>query len=306
MSRDFVPPEFDDRGRDPSEPGAHSDPRPLLQREPVEASKLSAALERSPERPLPDHPPEIPFRDGWALLYDRDRGYRLSEPEIRTIIELGKFRVAATHDLAQYAYAGDRHTAERGLRNLAHQGLVRKGTFYGPEANARELLTLTKKGYGLLHENGLTSRHQVIYYGFVKARDANHDAHLYRVYQKEAARIAGQGGRNLRVILDSELQRRLRREVAELGAAARPQIAARHGLRVVRNKIPVPDLRIEYETPSGGSARVNLELVTENYRGRHLADKVHAGFHLYTPHGEADHLRRVLDQYELTAEILSL
>jgi hypothetical protein len=33
---------------------------------------------------------------------------------------------------------------------------------------------------------------------------------------------------------------------------------------------------------------------------------VHAGFSLYTPHGEADHLRRVLDQHELTAEILSL
>jgi hypothetical protein len=35
-------------------------------------------------------------------------------------------------------------------------------------------------------------------------------------------------------------------------------------------------------------ARDNLELVTEHYRGRHVADKVHAGFCLYTPRGEAD------------------
>jgi type IV secretory pathway VirB2 component (pilin) len=70
--------------------------------------------------------------------------------------------------------------------------------------------------------------------------------------------------------------------------------------------LAVPDLRIEYEIRAGDIARVNLELVTEHYRGRHVADKVHAGFSLYTPHGEADHLRRVLDQHELTAEILSL
>ena len=87
---------------------------------------------------------------------------------------------------------------------------------------------------------------------------------------------------------------------------AKTEIAERHGLRVVRGKIPVPDLRIEYETREGDTARVNLELVTEHYRGRQVADKVHAGFSLYTPHGEADHLRRVLDQHELTAEILSL
>jgi len=306
MSRDMSPPEFDDRGRDPSEPEARPDVRPLRGREPGEASTLSVPLERSSERPLPNRPGEIPFREGRAVLCDRERGHRLSESEIRTMVELGKFRLAAMHDLAQYAYAGERQTAEREVQSLVRRGLVRKGTFYGPEANPRELLTLTKKGYRLLHANQLISKHQVVHYGFVNARDANHDAHLYRLYQKEAARIVGLGGRNLRVVLDSELQRRLRREVAERGTAARPQIAAQHGLQVVGNKIPVPDLRIEYETPDGDLARVNLELVTENYRGRHPADKVRAGFHLYTPHGEADHLRRVLDQYELTAEILSL
>jgi hypothetical protein len=53
-------------------------------------------------------------------------------------------------------------------------------------------------------------------------------------------------------------------------------------------------------------ARVDLELVTEHYRGRCLADKVRAGFSLYAQLGEGDRLRRVLDQRELTAEILSL
>jgi hypothetical protein len=306
MSRDVLPPEFDDRGRDPSEPEARPDARLSVEREPGATPTLSVSIERSPERPFPDRPPEILFRDGRAVLYDRDRGYRLSESEIRTIVELGKFRVVATHDLAEHTYAGERETAERDLANLVRQGLVRKGMFHGPEANPRELLTLTKRGYRLLRANRLAPKHQAVYYGFVKPREANHDADLYRLYQKEAARIVKKGGRNLRVVLDYELKRKINREIARLGTAARPEISARHGLQMVRNKIPVPDLRIEYETPSGDMARVNLELVTEHYRGRHVADKVHAGFSLYTPRGEADHLRRVLDQHELTAEILSL
>ncbi len=94
--------------------------------------------------------------------------------------------------------------------------------------------------------------------------------------------------------------------MARFGTPARKEIAERHGLRVVRHKIPIPDMQIEYETRGGDMARVNLELVTEHYRGRSVAEKVRAGFSLYTPNGEADHLRRVLDQQELTAEILSL
>jgi len=53
-------------------------------------------------------------------------------------------------------------------------------------------------------------------------------------------------------------------------------------------------------------ARVNLELTTEDYRPRQLADKARAGFTLYTHGDDASHLRRVLSDRELTAEILSL
>jgi hypothetical protein len=306
MSRDFTPPDYDGLGRDLPDSDARPVGSPSQDRDQGERTPPSHAQEHSPEHPHEDRRPEIQFRDGRAVLYDRDRGYTLNESEIRTIVELGKFRVIAAHDLSQHAYAGNRELADRDVHNLIRQGLVRKGTFEGPEANPRELVTLTKRGHHLLRANRLAPQGQAVYYGFVKPREANHDADLYRLYQKEAARIEEKGGRNLRVILDYELKSKINREIARLGTEARPEIAARHGLQVVRNKIPVPDLRVEYETREGDAARVNLELVTEHYRGRHVADKVHAGFSLYTPHGEADHLRRVLDQRELTAEILSL
>jgi hypothetical protein len=306
MSRDFSPQDPDDFRRGlPTQ-----DDRPIASEgrdaQLSRTDSASPSLEQMPERSQENGRPEIRSTDHRVVLYDRDRGYRLSESKIRTIAELGRFRVIATHDLAQHAYAARKEQVEPDIQNLVRKGLVRKGTFEGPEATPRELLTLTKRGNSLLRANRLVPQDQAVYHGFVKPKEANHDANLYLLYHKEAARIEKKGGRNLRVILDYELKRKINRDVARFGTAARSEIAERHGLRVVRNKIPVPDMRIEYETREGEMARVNLELVTEHYRGRSIAEKVRAGFSLYTPHGESDHLRRMLDQHELTADILSL
>ena len=168
------------------------------------------------------------------------------------------------------------------------------------------MLTLTKEGHRLIRANRFVPEAQSIYYGFVKPKEANHDADIYQLYQKEASKILDEGGKNLRVVLDFELKKKLNRDFATFGAESRQEIASRHGLLVVGEKIPVPDLRIEYETRDGEMARVDLELATEHYRPSQLAEKVRAGFSLYAPRSEADRLRRVLDQRELTAEILSL
>ena len=108
------------------------------------------------------------------------------------------------------------------------------------------------------------------------------------------------------MILEYELKENIRRDIARLGAAAQREIAAWHALRVVGNKIPIPDLRIEYETRDGELARVDLELVTEHYAGRDTATKARAGFSLYTPHGEAGRLRRVLGARGMRPDVLSL
>lgn len=254
------------------------------------------------ERDLPDARP----RSTREVLYNQGRGYGISPSEIRSMVELGKFRVIAETDLGKYLYGGEPKPLEIDIQNLVRQGLVRRGRFQGPEDSSRELLTLTKRGHRLLRANQLAPQDQVTYSGFVKPREANHDADLYRLYQKEAGRIEQKGGRVRRVVLDFEIKRKVNRDLAKLGSQAPAEIAARHGLQVVRNKIPIPDLQIEYETREGDAGRVNLELVTEHYRGRNVADKARAGFSLYAPRGEGDKLRRVLDQQELTAEILSL
>jgi hypothetical protein len=306
MSRDFTP-------RDSEEISQEFSVRQdcLLESEsvPFEMNRkqvCSPEQERNTERSLEQPLRPIHSRCGRTTLYDRDRGYRLRESEIRTIAELGKFRVIALEDLAQHAYHGHRQQFDQDRQSLVRKGLARQGTFEGSEASPRELLTLTRRGHRLLHASRLLPASQEVYHDFASPREANHDADLYRLYQKEAPRIEAAGGRNLRVILDYELKRKIDRDVANLGAQAQAEIAARNGLRVVCDKIPLPDLSIEYEDSQGEMARVHLELVTEHYRPRQIAEKARAGFSLYTPHGETDRLRRVLDQHELTADILSL
>jgi hypothetical protein len=250
--------------------------------------------------------PDIPLEDSRGIKNQRDQGHLLRDSEIRTLADIGKFRVVSMADLAHLAYNGRSEQAKQELQNLVRQGLVRKGTFAGPEQTPRELLTLTKRGFRVLRASCMVPKNQEIYYGFVKPREANHDANLYKLYNKELLRVVNLGGRNPRVILDVELKRKINQDLAKLGRDARPEIARHHGLRMVHDRIPVPDVRIEYERTNGEMARLDLELVTEHYRGRTLADKVKAGFALYTPRGEADRLRRVLDGHELTAEIFSL
>jgi hypothetical protein len=154
-------------------------------------------------------------------------------------------------------------------------------------------------------------KRQAIYHGFTKPREAHHDADLYRLYQRGRDRVNRQGGKNMRVILDSELKKILYRDLARAGqtadsGTAKSDIAERHGLREVRGRIPVPDLRIEYETPDQETARIDLELATEHYRFKNIAQKVRAGFSIYARAQDVQNLRRVLEQREITAEILSL
>lgn len=304
MSRDFTPGDLEDIREGIASP--HSARRDSRRPDERHESSVTSRIDRGRDSSPDSRTSDPRSQNVRTRFYDRDHAYPLRESETRTLIELGRFRVIAAEDFATYAYSGRSDRMQEDIRNLVRHGLVRQGTFEGADASSRELLTLTKSARKLLHSNRMVPQDQSLYSGFVKPREANHDADIYRLYQKEAARIEASGGKNLRVVLDFELKKKLNRDFATFGTESREQIAARHGLRVVNGKIPVPDLRIEYETRDGDQGRVDLELATEHYRPRQLAEKVHAGFSIYASSGEADRLRRVLDQRDLTAEILTL
>ena len=230
---------------------------------------------------------------------------------MHSLKEIGKFRVIPVSDLAKYAYGGNRERMEKDIRGLARQSLLTDKTVEISQKKTLRVVTLTKTGHRLLKRTNQFPDDQPIYHGLVKPREVKHDADLYRLYQKEAARIERAGGRPLRVILDYELKRNLNRDLALLGPEKdnpdrKNEIAEKHGLQLVNGKIPVPDMRVEYETSELEVRHVDLELATRDYRPRALAEKAAAGFSLYSRPEDASRLRRVLDEREITAGILSL
>src|ERR1700691_6015393 len=244
---------------------------------------------------------------------DRDREYNLRDSEVAVLIEIAKFRSVKTDDLVEIQYQGNADRATQDLRNLTAQGLIQRRTLSGTEKE--QILTVTRSAQAFLNRNrpqGLAAN-QSLHHGFVKPREARHDATLYRLYQKASQKIEKDGGTNLRIVLDYELKRDLYRELAKLKSLPpseqeekREQIAKEHGLKVVDGKIPLPDLRIEYEARDHEQSRVDLELATRDYRGHHLADKGKAGFSIYAPADDASRVRAAAQDPHLISEILSL
>ena len=72
-------------------------------------------------------------------------------------------------------------------------------------------------------------------------------------------------------------------------------------------EIPIPDLRVEYVRENDNEIqRRDLELATDHYRPRGLAQKARAGFQIYARRGDTDRLRRIRDDRELSAAIFTL
>jgi len=242
---------------------------------------------------------------------DRNREYSLRESEVRTLIELGKFRVVPTDDLARLGYRGDRSCMENDVQHLRHQGLIEQRSIEGHESYPKQVLALTKEGHKLLSHHNFVPDGQAIYHGFVKPKEARHDADLYRLYHKVAREIDDVGGKVRRVVLDYELKQELYKKLAQVDPNKkldyeRIRVAYEYDLKVVNDKIPVPDLRIEYEDESRELRRLDLEIATRDYRPQGLAEKAKAGFHLFARQQDHPKLRRVLDTQEITARIFAV
>jgi DNA-binding MarR family transcriptional regulator len=284
------------------------DVRTPLSRDPDNLSKSRdvPAAER-PRRP-----------DGRPALERVQHVFRVSESERRTLFEVGRFRTVAVEDLSRHAYGNQPSRLQRDLRSLAAQGLIQRRTAWvGGRQGRLDVLVLTRSGKRLLDRAPAEARHldaaQAVYAGFVKPSEVAHDAAIYRMYHAAVGRLAKQGGVIRRVVLDYELKHDVYSPLAKARAlppadyAKRQATVARdNGLKVIKGKIPLPDLRIEYTTRSGEMAHVDLELATRHYHGSHLATKAAAGFTLYAADGSAARLTRVMEEREITAAILSM
>jgi hypothetical protein len=241
---------------------------------------------------------------------DIELSAHLGESQIRTLTEIGTFRAVNFDDLVRYRYEGDERTARQELNDLARVGLVRRQTITRTGA---EQYSLTRWGYGAVEKLRNKDSEQALYHDFVKPKEADHDSAIYRLYQRAAEDIAESGGRVTRVVLDFELKRSINRELARTSgmspdeqARRKQEIAEEHGLKIINGRIALPDLRLEYETADREQSRVDLELVTGNYRGQSLSEKAQAGFRMFASAADHARLRAAMTDPEIMQEILSL
>jgi hypothetical protein len=221
----------------------------------------------------------------------RGHVYHLRESEARKLATIGMFRVVRADDLQPIRSSRDAWSGD--LRALADQGLIQIRTVeVNRESTAIVALTRTGKDVLETHRAVEAGRGQSFHAGLVKPREIAHDAQMYRLYQAEAARIADEGGRVTRVVLDYELKREyqmfLHRPDQPEDADRADEIekfAAISGLPIIDGHLELPDLRIEYETAEGRFGYRDVELVTEHYSRGQLAGKSAAGFALYRAAG---------------------
>jgi len=227
--------------------------------------------------------------------------------------DIGRFRAVDVKDLARFAYQRDEAGMKYDLESLRTQGLVEEKTFFRAHQSARKIVTLTERGHRIARKVSGLPEGQRIYHGIVKPRELDHDADLYKVYQKAVKEIQEKGGKPVRVRLDFEIKESINRE--KEGAGHLPEemrrkwlgaVAEEHGLTMDGTTIHLPDIQVEYETPDGRVERENLELLSRNYREDGIRGKAAAGFKIYARTQDTNRIRRALHDTGLVREVLSV
>ena len=220
--------------------------------------------------------------------------YTLRGSEVRTLANVGAFRVIPAEDLP--TMSGSRSDARTGdLYHLREAGLVRTIPYFVGR-HRTSLVVLTERGRDLLESRRVRGdeREQVFYAGAVKPRELTHDSQAYRAYLRAAERLTAQGVDIRRVVLDYEMKRDYQQFLQQRHRARRrpeagvdqelPTIdewARDHDLPVLDGHVQFPDVRIEFEREDGRREVENVEVVTPHYRGALAAAKARSGFTCY-------------------------
>ena len=139
------------------------------------------------------------------MVHDaRDREYTLRGSESRSLATVGAFRVVPARDLRDRDdRPGDPRNGD--LRHLRQQGLIETVRIPGYREQA---VVLTDRGRDLLEANRARDRDtgQAFYAGLKRERELEHDAQIYRAYERAAARLEARGLEIEGVRLDYELK----------------------------------------------------------------------------------------------------
>lgn len=228
--------------------------------------------------------------------------------EARLLEDLAVYRCVALGDIVRERFDGHPYAARRVVDDLKRQGLVGEFKARGPKGGQFRMLHLKSAGLRRVLSStdlrGVTGRRgfwldpdQRYWHGRVKAREAAHEAGVYRAGREECRKIRAGGGRVTRIMTDSELKAEVAKAVEKERArtagwraaleAAKRKVARDLELPVKDGKVMYPDLVIEWQGEDGRFWRVNVEVATGNYREKDIAAKAAAGFRMHAADGKA-------------------
>jgi hypothetical protein len=250
---------------------------------------------------LPDGRFSLPSGLDRQSISGRDRSYHLRDSESHTLETLATFQIVFDRDLREGRYRDDDDRLDDDLRSLVRQGLVESRTITADHhGHSMRVLALSDDGRDLLQDHRrsagfLSGGSEVrVHSGFGKRSDLIHNASLYRMYQVEAAAIERRGGTIRSVVLEGDLKCEVYHRAQPGGALSDDlrhallfEAAHRCEIPVVNDHLEFPDIRVEYDMPRGHGGRVDLELITAQYRGGAIAAKAAAGFTMYSAGGSA-------------------
>jgi hypothetical protein len=298
--------------------------RPLRQEREVSTRSRKVKDPREPSDPRRTRRDRIP---------SQTIGMQLRPEERKAMLELGRFRVVRTRDLADTIYDGKQRKLDEDLRFLRSKGLVETRYVNLRRDEKRhtieriEVAALTRDGRAWLTKSGEVPKGQTVYYGFVKPREIEHDSLIYRAYRDAARRIESEGGTNLRVKLDFEIKAEVQKDIYRARKAdpkrdmteIKKEVAEKRQLPFVNDRVQIPDARIEFDrkvddaqkqdTDQGSrvGGHEDIEVLTAAYRRGHLRAKAQAGFRSYA--SGADHstiTAKIEDEHDMMRDILDL
>ena len=217
--------------------------------------------------------------------------------QARALEDLGIYRCAAFSDIARERFGGHPYAARRAIDQLKRRGLAAEFEARGPKGGAFKVLHLTRAGKAAAESSrrqGLDPA-QRYWGGRAKAREASHEAAVYRAGREECRRLEGDGAAVRRIRCDSELKSAVARAAERVRARSGREAAERAkreaakalDVPVVDGKVVYPDLQIEYVDAEGSLGRVNVEVATGHYRAKEIAAKMAAGFRMHAADGRA-------------------
>ena len=225
--------------------------------------------------------------------------YWLPSDSVGALRVIGAFPGATSHDLANLFQT--RHRCQRALADLKVSDLIRIETLWRGDTKLR-IASLTYRGLRLLNRyidprTRGDERAQIYRSGPAREDRVLHNAAVYRAAQIEINALAGRGMRVYRVRTGDDLHGLVRRRTNRAGRSGQDMREARATIReeldlIERNgRFVIPDVRIEYRDPDGGSpaartGTIDIEVTTPTYSDAKVRTKAEAGFRCY--HMQAD------------------